>query len=284
MTPQIPPKLARAVRGRKCILFVGSGLSSAAGYPTWGEMVLRLVAEGREIPGAKVEGLDELEEKKDWFTLADFARTTLTPYDFGEVLTEMFGETAQPSRAHELIARTDYRGIITTNYDRLLEITMARLRNSLPRTFTTKGIDAMAVALFSSAPFIYKMHGDIDEPSSIVLTASDYDRMILFSPHSRSFLHGAMLNYTLLFVGYSLSDPDFQLVLRELSLMFQNRVPKHYALVPNGGDFAKEHLLRRLNVQSIGYDPADGHREAVDFLEDLQAIAPYPRRALAVAS
>jgi hypothetical protein len=284
MPPQIPLKLARAIRSRKCILFAGSGLSSAAGYPTWGEMVLRLVAEGREVPGAKVQGLDELEEKKDWFTLADFARSTLTPYDFGEVLTEMFGYTGKPSRAHKLIARTDFRGIITTNYDRLLEITMARVRNFLPNTFTTNGIDAMAVALFSSPMFIYKMHGDIGEPSSIVLTASDYDRMILFSPHSRSFLHGAMLNYTLLFVGYSLSDPDFQLVLRELSLMFQNHVPKHYALVPNGGDFAKEHLLRRLNVQAIGYDPADGHREAVDVLEELQAIAPFPPRAMAAAS
>ena len=40
-------------------------------------------------------GLEELIEKKDWFTLAEFARTTLTPYDFGEVLTEMFGETGE---------------------------------------------------------------------------------------------------------------------------------------------------------------------------------------------
>lgn len=284
MPPQIPPKLARAMRSRKCILFAGSGLSAAAGYPTWGEMVLRLVEEGRQIPGAKVQGLDELQEKKDWFTLAEFARMTLTPYDFGEVLTEMLGDTGQPSRAHEMIARTDFRGIITTNYDRLLEITMAQVRGSLPSTFTTNGIDAMAVALFRSHPFIYKMHGDVGEASSIVLTASDYDRMILFSPHSRSFLHGAMLNYTLLFVGYSLSDPDFQLVLRELSLMFQNYVPKHFALIPNGGDFAEEHLLRRLNVQAIAYDPADGHRQAVEFLEELQAIAPFPARAMAVAS
>jgi hypothetical protein len=284
MPPQIPPRLARAVRGRKCILFAGSGLSCAAGYPSWGEMVLRLVDEARQIPGAKVQGLDELVEKKDWFSLAEFARTTLTPFDFGEVLKEMFFETGQPSRAHEMIARTDFRGIITTNFDRLLEIHITRVRNSMPTIFTTRGIGAMAVALFTSELFVYKMHGDVGEAHSIVLTASDYDEMILFSPHTRSFLHGAMLNYTLLFVGYSLSDPDFQLVLRELSLMFQNRVPKHYALIPNCGDFAKEHLLRRLNVQAIGYDPADGHREAVDVLEELQAIAPFPARVLAAAS
>lgn len=284
MPPQIPPRLARIARDRKLILFVGSGLSCAAGYPSWGEMVLRLVDEAREIPGARTAALEELLEKKDWFSLAEFARTTLSPYDFGEILREMFIEPAPPSRAHELIARTDYRGIITTNYDRLLELTMARAANRSPGTFTTNGISAMAVALFTPDLFIYKMHGDIHDAGSMILTASDYDQMILFNPHTRSFLHGAMLNYTLLFVGYSLSDPDFQLVLRELSLMFQHHVPKHYALIPNCGDFTKEHLLRRLNVQAIGYDPADDHREAADFLAEIQAIAPFPPRALAKAS
>lgn len=247
-------------------------------------MVLRLVEEARQIPGARVNGLDELVEKKDWFSLAEFARTTLTPYDFGEVLAEMLDYTGRPSREHDLIARTDYRGFITTNFDHLLELHITRVRNSMPTIFTTNGIGAMGMALWNSHPFIYKMHGDVREFTSIVIAASDYDRMILFSPHTRSFLHGAMLNYTLLFVGYSLSDPDFQLVLRELSLMFQHRVPKHYALIPNCGDFAKEHLLRRLNVQAIGYDPADDHREAADFLAEIQAIAPFPPRALAKAS
>jgi hypothetical protein len=284
MPPRIPPTLARAVRTRKCILFVGSGLSVAAGLPTWGEMVLRLVDEAREIPHAKVQGLEELIEKKDWFSLAEFARTTLFPSDLSEILTEMFGDPARPSRAHELIARTDYRGIITTNYDRLLEFAFTRVRNSMPTVFTTGGLPAMGMALFNPAFFIYKMHGDIVESDSIILTASDYDRMILFSPHARSFLHGAMLNHTLLFVGYSLSDPDFQLILRELSLMFQNHVPKHYALIPNCGDFVEEHLFRRLNVQALSYDPADGHREAVEFLERLQKAAPFRSRALAAAN
>ena len=281
MPPQIPPRLARTVRSRKCILFAGSGLSAAAGLPTWGEMVLRLVEEAREMPRAKVQGLGELIEKKDWFSLAEFARTTLPPSDFSEVLMEMLSDKGRPSRAHEVIARTEYRGIITTNYDRLLELTIARTRSSMPTVFTTAGLPAMGMALFNPAFFIYKMHGDIVESDGIILTASDYDRMILFSPHSRSFLHGAMLNHTLLFVGYSLSDPDFQLILRELSLMFQNHVPKHYALIPNCGDFAEEHLLRRLNVQAISYDPADDHREAADFLAELQALAPYRSRAMA---
>lgn len=273
-----------ALRGRKCILFAGSGLSAAVGYPTWGEMVMRLVAEARKVRGARTRGLEEIEAKRDWFTLAEFARTTLSPYAFGEVLREMLGDPAEPTRAHEIIARTDYRGIITTNYDRLIEFAFTRVRNVFPTVFTTKGLEEMARALFTPRPFIYKMHGDIDQPSSTVMTASDYDRMILYSPHARSFLHGALLNNCLLFVGYSLSDPDFQLILRELALMFENYVPEHFALLPEGGDVAADQLLRRMNIHTLPYDPADGHREAVEILEQIREIAPFHAQPLRAAS
>ena len=117
-----------------------------------------------------------------------------------------------------------------------------------------------------------------------MISASDYDRMIIRSPHARSFLHAALLNHTLLFVGHDLRNPDFQLVLRELSLMFENYVPQHYALIPNAGDVAAEHLLRRLNVQPLSYNPAGGHAEAVEVLETLQRLSPFEQPRLAVAS
>ncbi|HEX2202824.1 MAG TPA: SIR2 family protein [Longimicrobium sp.] len=284
MPVQLPDALLRAVRARKCILFVGSGLSSAAGYPTWGELVERLVDEAKRMPYARMEGLEEIEEQKDFFTLAEFARATLSPTQFADVLKEALGRPVAPSQAHELIARTDFRGVVTTNYDRLLETTVTKTRSWAPSTFTSNMLEQLGVALFNAEFFVYKMHGDVASPASIVLSASDYDRMILRSPHARSFLQAALLNYTLLFVGYSLRDPDFHLVLRELSLIFENYVPRHFALLANAGDFAAEHLMRRLNIQAIPYDPAGGHREVADVLETLRELAPFhePRFAAAV--
>lgn len=284
MPPRLPEDLVRAVENRRCILFVGSGLSSAAGYPTWGELVQRLVDAAKAMPWARVEGIEQIEEQKDWFTLAEFARRTLTPGQFADVLREQVGNPVRPSRAHELIARTDYRGIITTNYDQLLEITVTKARNWMPSVFHAAKVEEMAVALFNERMFVYKLHGDVNWPSSTVISASDYDEMILRNPHSRSFLYGAMLNYTLLFAGYSLRDPDFQLVLRELSLLFGNYVPRHYALIPNAGEFTVDHLVRRLNIHAIAYDPSDDHREVVEVLEELQRIAPYEHAPLAATA
>src|SRR5207247_3282143 len=101
------------------------------------------------------------------------------------------------------------RGLLTTNYDRLLETTVTQVRHWSPPAFTPESISSLATALYNPDFFIFKLHGDISSAESIVLTTRDYDRLILRSPHVRSFLQAIFLNYTLLFIGYSLRDPAF---------------------------------------------------------------------------
>jgi hypothetical protein len=119
------------------------------------------------------------------------------------------------------------------------------------------------------------LHGDISSPDSIVLTSQDYDRLILRSPFVRTFLQAVFLNFTLLFIGYSVSDPDFQLVLKELNLIFEGTTPPHYALLPDAHEFTAEHLMTKMNIQVISYDSKDSHKEATEFLQELQKVAPY---------
>lgn len=276
MPVHLPDGLVSAVRNRKCVLFVGSGLSSLAGYPTWSQLIDRLVAEAKRVPSARTEGLEAIEARRDYLMLAEFARVTLGASDYTDILKEELGRPVTPSEAHRVIAATDYRGIITTNYDRLFEIAIPQVRNWAPLTFTHEAVSLMGSALFSPDLFLFKMHGDLASPASIVLSSRDYERLLLRSPHVRALLFGVFLNYKLLFVGYGLRDPDFKLILRELTLIFENYVPRHYALVPNPGTFEQDHLLRQMNIQLIGYDAADDHAAVVDVLRELHEIAPAP--------
>jgi SIR2-like domain len=276
MPVTLPNGLIKAVRERKCVLFVGSGLSAMAGYPSWSQLIDRLVAEAKRVPSARTEGLEVIEARGDYLMLAEFARVTLGSWDYTEILKEELGRPIPPSAAHRLIAATDYRGIITTNYDRLFEINIPQVRNWAPLTFTHEAVSLMGSTLFTPDMFLFKMHGDLGSPSSIVLSSRDYERLILLSPHVRVFLMSVFLNYRLLFVGYGPRDPDFNLILRELTLIFENHVPKHYALVPNAGSFETDHLLRQMNIQLIGYDPADNHGEVLDVLQQLADVAPAP--------
>ena len=70
--------------------------------------------------------------------------------------------------------------------------------------------------------------------------------------------------------------PNDQLIsARRLTLIFEDYVPPHYALIPNAAEFTVEHLLARMNIQTIPYDPADGHKEVLQILERLHSEAPY---------
>ncbi|MGH8475710.1 MAG: SIR2 family protein [Methylococcales bacterium] len=284
MSVQLPASLLKAVKEKKCILFIGSGLSSMAGYPTWAELIDSLVAEARKIPFARTGGLEDFEQRKDYFTLAEFARSELGVGQYSALLQKQLGRRVTPTHAHDVISRTDYRGLITTNYDRILETAITQARQWAPNTFSSESISSLANALYTPELFIFKLHGDVGKPETIVLTSRDYDRLILRSPHVRSFLQAVFLNYTLLFVGYSLRDPDFQLVLRELTLIFENYIPTHYALIPNAAEFTVEHLLKRMNIQTIPYSPEKNHQEAVEILEVLCKETPFVTESLTISS
>lgn len=77
MSIPLPDSLVQALRERKCVLFVGSGLSALAGFPSWSQFIDQLVSEAKRRPRARLEGLEAIEARRDYFLLAEFARETL---------------------------------------------------------------------------------------------------------------------------------------------------------------------------------------------------------------
>jgi hypothetical protein len=275
MAINLPDPVLEATKSGKCVLFVGSGLSGLAGYPTWGELVMALVEEAKKAPQANTQGLEKLIEENNLLLLAEFARSTLGVSQFAQILRKKLSSPAKPSDAHRAIAKTKYRGFITTNYDRLLETTLTLERGWAENPITPESVSSLGSALYEPSLFIFKLHGDIAAPESIILTSRDYDRLIMRNPHVRSFLQAIFLTYTLLFVGYGLRDPDFNLILRELNVIFEGYTPTHYALLSDVPGFASHHLVHDMSIQTVVYDPHDNHQEVVEALQHLQKIAPY---------
>lgn len=225
-------------------------------------------------------GLKAYVKNGDLLTLAEFARSKLGKHEYVTLLKKIFDKPLQPQNVHKLIARTDYRAVVTTNYDRLIETIFTFERGAAPTTFTSDSIPAMATAFWTSDAFVFKLHGDINFPESLILTAQDYDRSILRVPHLRSFLQSVFINYTVLFVGYSLSDPDFQVLLKELTAIFRGYTPQHYALIPNPQGFTVEYLQKSMNIQAMVYDPQEGHAAVEKVLGKLQKVAPFKKPKL----
>ncbi len=131
----------------------------------------------------------------------------------------------QPSPVVRALAGLDFPLVITTNYDRLFE-----------RALTTAGKSPQVVVYNKNAqeptpdpllwdaqePLLFKIHGDIRHPESIVITDEDYIHFILrmsdkepFHPVPETFRF-YFKRWPILFVGYSMLDYNFRLLFKTL--------------------------------------------------------------------
>jgi hypothetical protein len=268
MSPKPPAALVRYIRESRCVLFVGSGLSSWAGLPTWHDLLTRMLdqvgdedAENRELSEVR-----QLLNSAKLLDVADFCLDALGHHRFYSSLREnLRGSEGAIPEPHRILVRLPFAGIVTTNYDKLLERSFA---HSSPKTPTHADIAALGPLLFDGAFFILKAHGDIDRPDTIVLTASDYQRLIHRNAAFQDIFSAILLTKAILFIGYSLNDPDFRLLLDRHLTVFDRHVPDRYALMAGVGKIERELLWRTAGIRVIPYDKGE-HRHVVDFLNSL---------------
>jgi hypothetical protein len=100
----------------------------------------------------------------------------------------------------------------TTNYDHLLERAYERSGRRFNKVVTARDIARSDPAL----PTIVKFHGDLDDPSSVVLAETDYFRRLAFDDPLDIKLAADALSRAVLFLGYSVSDINLRLLLYRL--------------------------------------------------------------------
>lgn len=269
--PRVPPSLARNLANRRCVLFAGAGLSAWAKLPTWRDLLTGMVEEVRAETLDDDHGeLDRLIERGKYLELADHCREQLGPR-YTELLADRLraADGAIPE-VHRLAIGMPFAAWVTTNFDKLLERAYTEVRGGWPRTMTHRDADSLGMALFDGAPFILKAHGDIDKPDSLVFTTRDYREIIHANPAFNAVFSAILLTNAILFVGYSLSDPDFRLLLDRQLTAFRTFVPDRYAIMPDVGEVEREVLWRTARIKVLTYDSNQGHGWLLEFLHALR--------------
>jgi len=278
----IPKELLDSITEKKCILFVGAGLSSKAirsdgkPLPTWKGLLSELLeyCVDKRIPfSVNVKDLEEMIANNNLIMVAQEIQETITKHDFGEFLQQLFREkSVVPTSTHLLLPQIPFRSILTSNYDTLIEgaYTLSN-KGRIPHKFTQEDLLNISSPLRKDDFYIFKVHGDFDRPSSVVLGSRDYQKLFFRSPEYRQFLETLFSVYTVLFIGYGSSDPDLDNILDRLSTIFDRTLDKHYILLPeNKFNFVeRKRLLLDKRLEVIEYENDGLHLQVDAFIQDL---------------
>lgn len=193
-------RLRSAYYNQSLVLFVGAGASVEAGIPSWKEAVQQFMDGLSEKGNFSAE--DNLLIPQLYFNergSGDYIQKARDIFCYQKVLV--------PTHLDETIATIAPQCIITTNYDHLLEDALRDKR----RYYQVICEDGEIPYHYSSHEII-KMHGDF-EHNNFVLKEDDY---LNYSEHFRlieTYVKALIARNTLLFVGYSLNDPDVKQIL-----------------------------------------------------------------------
>jgi len=113
----------------------------------------------------------------------------------------------------------------------------------------------------------------------MVFTADDYRRVIHATPAFQVVLNGVLLTHAVLFVGYSLSDTNFRLLLDNQLTVLNGRVPPRYAIMEDVGPAESDLLWRTARLRVLPY-PRGEHGEVGHCLATLADRTAPPSRAI----
>ncbi|MDA9545684.1 Sir2 family NAD-dependent protein deacetylase [Bradyrhizobium sp. CCBAU 45321] len=202
--------LAAAIERRRAVLFVGAGVSMAVGLPSWQSLIDHLL-DDLGLDRNVIDGMHG-----GYQMLAEYYR--IKRGGIGPLRSwldrnwRVDPEKIAASELHRMIVELDFPVIYTTNYDRNLETAFDVLNKPFAKISNAKEIASARAGV----THIIKFHGDFDDDASLVLTETDFlNRLAFNSPLDIRFRADA-LGSTLLFVGYSMSDPNIRLLLHRI--------------------------------------------------------------------
>jgi SIR2-like domain len=268
--------IADAVRTQQCILFLGAGVhapppaGSLFEYPTGARPP---VGSGLSQELARRSGVAERfpdEDPKNLQRIALFYEIARSRHQLVEAVRSAVQVDKQPSPMLRALAELAFPVVITTNYDQLFENALAAVGKQPRVAVYTPNLEATTDYRdpTTESPVVFKIHGDISRPETLVVTDEDYIQFVLRMSNKEPYdpvpltLKFYLTSWPTLFLGYSLLDYNLRLLFKTLRWKIDNaNVPDMYSV-----DYHPDPLI---------FDVWHNQRRYVQFIaQDVWAFVP----------
>jgi len=209
-------------------VFAGAGLSVGSGYVNWSELMRDIASE----LGLDVDRESNLVAVAQYHLNSRGNRTRIN-----QKLIDEFSVGHSVNENHQTLARLPIATYWTTNYDKMLETALEQ---------EGKVVDVKyAVAHLKSTTrrrdvVLYKMHGDVSDPENAVLTKDDYEGYFREREPFVTALAGDLVSKTMLFVGFSFTDPNIDYVMSRVRVVLAKKPKQHYCILRRESRRARE--------------------------------------------
>jgi len=222
--------VADGVRDHQCILFLGAGVhapppdGSTFDYPP----ELRPpsgAALSRELATrCKLSERHPTEDSGHLQRVALFFEIERSRRQLVDAVREAVQVDKRPSPMVRALAELEFPLVITTNYDQLFEDALAAAGKRPRVAVYTPELEPTTDYRDPTpdSPVVFKIHGDVDRPESLVVTDEDYIQFVLRMSNKDPYdpvpltLKFYLTGWTTLFVGYSLLDYNLRLLFKTL--------------------------------------------------------------------
>lgn len=270
---QLPQSLISEIRSGRVVLFLGSGATIGATMPGGKSpplgLGLRTLLSNRFLAGAHQD------ETLAWVSELSISATDLSTVQ--DYIADEFRDLV-PAAFHFILPTFKWRGIATTNYDRLVETVYEQsktpIQTIIPFLSNRDRIDEKLRSQSNVA--LLKLHGCItrthDPEIPLILTVEQYITHRAGRDRLFKTLEEWGTENTIIFIGHAVQDADIRAILLELSQQISNR-PRYYFVKPNATDVERDLWgEKRITVLSGTFQ---------DFLESLDKELPRELRPLA---
>lgn len=219
--------------------FIGAGLSMGAGLPGWYQLISELA-----------ERIHHSMPPKEWATadaLIDAAQAYINREGLHSLVIFLKNRLdtthKSPTSIHQALTRLPITMVFTANYDNLLE-----------RAYQEAGIPTQVVVRDDSIPYmrrspgfvnIIKLYGDLEQESTLVLARQQYETFFLQRPQMIKVLETELARSNMLYLGWSHSDPHFNLVFGEMLSLYQQNIRAGYAIMFDVNPAQQQELERK---------------------------------------